>query len=227
MIGLLGGVLFLDRTAVGNVMISRPIVAGPAMGLLVGEPWAGLWVGALFEMLWIGAAPIGAFLPPDDTPATGATVAAYSMAARHGFAGPEVLSLAIVTGLPACFVGRGLDTRLRRSNADIVHWVDRELEEGRVSSVERGQLHGVLGFFAMGAALAVIVTLLQFGALRWLYHLVEGSPAAIRGLAVFHGIVPALGFAAAMALGAPTRKVGWAGAALFLAFATAGTLRLL
>ncbi|MGD9019102.1 MAG: PTS sugar transporter subunit IIC, partial [Desulfuromonadales bacterium] len=76
MVSMLTG---LDRVAFVQFMISRPLVAGPLTGWVLGDPLTGLEVGMLLELLWLGRLPVGAAIPPDDTQvAVGATVLAAS-----------------------------------------------------------------------------------------------------------------------------------------------------
>ncbi len=58
-------------------MISRPIVAGPAAGLLLGDPEAGFWAGALLEVLSLHQLPVGASRYWDTGPAAVAATAAF------------------------------------------------------------------------------------------------------------------------------------------------------
>jgi len=43
----------LDRVAVLQIMISRPLVAAPLTGMLLGQPLIGLQVGIMMELLWL------------------------------------------------------------------------------------------------------------------------------------------------------------------------------
>jgi len=54
-------------TAWGQLMISRPVVIAPIIGLLCGNGTVGLFVGVLIELLWISDLPVGAAIPSDDT----------------------------------------------------------------------------------------------------------------------------------------------------------------
>ena len=63
---VLGTLICLDRVFV-QFMISRPIVAGPLIGLALGDPYTGLTAGALLELLWIDRIPVGPYVPPNDT----------------------------------------------------------------------------------------------------------------------------------------------------------------
>ena len=65
--GTLGALLWLDRYQIGQIMISRPIVVGPIIGVALGDIPLGLAVGVLFEVLWLRRPPIGGFIAPDVT----------------------------------------------------------------------------------------------------------------------------------------------------------------
>ncbi len=54
LLSLLGGVLAVDGTSVGQFMVSRPLVAGVLAGWLLGDPMSGLWVGGILELLLQG-----------------------------------------------------------------------------------------------------------------------------------------------------------------------------
>ena len=58
-VSIVGGILCLDRIFV-QVLISRPIVAAPVIGMILGDPYTGLIAGAFIELFWIDRLPIGA-----------------------------------------------------------------------------------------------------------------------------------------------------------------------
>ena len=62
-VSVVGGILCLDRVVL-QAMISRPIVAAPVIGLILGDPYTGLIVGAFIELFWIDRFPIGAYFLP-------------------------------------------------------------------------------------------------------------------------------------------------------------------
>lgn len=45
--------------------IHRPIIAGPIVGLILGNPQAGLIAGASFELMWMGLVPLAGSQPPN------------------------------------------------------------------------------------------------------------------------------------------------------------------
>ena len=72
---LLGGLLALDGTAVGQVMVSRPLVAGVLTGWVAGDPAFGLLLGGILEVYFISIFPVGGGDFPEGGPPTVAAVA--------------------------------------------------------------------------------------------------------------------------------------------------------
>ena len=66
-VAVAGGIIGLDRTAAGQFMISQPLVAAPAIGLLLGDAVSGLVIGAALELVWVLDIPVGKFVPADAT----------------------------------------------------------------------------------------------------------------------------------------------------------------
>jgi len=56
----------LDRIFI-QAMISRPIVIAPVAGIILGQPYTGLMTGAILELFWMDRAPIGIYIPPNDS----------------------------------------------------------------------------------------------------------------------------------------------------------------
>ena len=46
-------------------MISRPVFAGPLIGLIMGDLPTGLFVGGTVELMYMGVLPIGGSVPPN------------------------------------------------------------------------------------------------------------------------------------------------------------------
>src|SRR5210317_613945 len=95
--GLVSMLTGLDRVALVQLMISRPLVAGPLTGWVLGSPLVGLEVGMLLELLWLGRLPVGAAIPPDDTQvAVGATVLALTVGEMLNLVGMPMVLLAVL-----------------------------------------------------------------------------------------------------------------------------------
>jgi len=94
LLGVLGAWAALDSTAVGQVMISRPLVTGTLAGTALGDPQTGLLVGGILEAAHLGGLPVGGARLPEPGPA----------------AIPGVLLAIVVGGAPGLAAGAGLST---------------------------------------------------------------------------------------------------------------------
>jgi len=116
LVSVAGGILCLDRVVL-QAMISRPIVAAPVIGLLLGEPFTGLMVGAFIELFWIDRIPIGAYIPPNDTIAA-ILITASSIESAHNLShfSQGLVVLAVLLLLPLGILARQMDVWLCRMN---------------------------------------------------------------------------------------------------------------
>jgi mannose/fructose/N-acetylgalactosamine-specific phosphotransferase system component IIC len=146
-ISLLGGLLALDATSVGQFMISRPLVAGALTGLLIGQPAAGLAVGAILELYLLVSFPTGGSRFPEGATATVVAVAA----AGAGSGG--TLALAVAVGIVWGQLAGVSITWLRHLNAKLVpDTAHGPTSGGRVTAAH-------LGAVALDYVRAVVVTL--------------------------------------------------------------------
>ncbi len=141
----------IDRTAMWQFMLSRPIVAAPLIGLLLGEPATGLLVGGLVELLWLGRLPVGAAIPPDDTQvAIGGTALAVIVGQHLQISGPAFTLLAVIIALPLGKVGQVFDRMARLRNGRLLEKVNAAVLEGRLEGIDRLHLMGI-GHFALSS----------------------------------------------------------------------------
>lgn len=149
----------LDRTAAGQFMICRPIVAAPLTGFLMGDTMTGLQIGSLLELFWLGRLPIGASIPPDDTQvAVGSTVLALTVLADGALLGVSAVVLSLLVGLPLGKSGEIFDRLARLWNARLLTRAEFLLDAGLHHKVERLHVLGLLHFgLASLATFAVIV----------------------------------------------------------------------
>jgi mannose/fructose/N-acetylgalactosamine-specific phosphotransferase system component IIC len=124
-ISLLGGLLALDATSVGQFMASRPLVAGALTGLVTGQPAAGLFVGAILELYLLVSFPTGGSRFPE-----GATATVVAVSAAGAGAG-GTLALAVAIGLVWGQAAGVSITWLRHLNARLVPDPGRGRTSGR------------------------------------------------------------------------------------------------
>jgi PTS system mannose-specific IIC component len=114
-ISLIGGLLALDGTSVGQIMVSRPLVAGAVAGWILGDPAVGIFLGAVLELYLLVSFPSGGARFPEGAPAT--VVAVASAAAVEA---PGAAALGIAVGLVWGQVGGFTVSLLRRVNGQFV-----------------------------------------------------------------------------------------------------------
>ncbi len=160
----------LDRMALLQVMISRPLVAGPLTGWLLGEPLVGLQFGMLIELLWLGRLPVGAAIPPDDTQvAVAGTVLTISFGRLLEAPGTELMLLCMLVAIPLGKVGQFFDHSARQFNVRFLARAESALSTGNLFAAEIQHLRGFLSFglVALGTYLVVVAGGLLLVPLLW------------------------------------------------------------
>jgi len=188
----------LDRTAAVQLMLSRPIVAAPLAGGLLGDPLVGLQVGALLELLWLGRLPVGAAVPPDDTQvAIAGTVLTLSMTGRLPLDGMPLLLLSTLVAIPLGKIGQLADRTVRQRNGRLLERAEAALAAGDLGLAERCHLQGLV-HFAIGALLSFTVivaagTLLLHVLAPLLAGPLEAAEGALRVALPLMGVAMILG----------------------------------
>lgn len=144
----LGGILALDGTALGQFMISRPLVAGALAGWILGSPGTGLLVGSVLEIYLIPVFPVGGSRFPEGGPAS-----VVAVAAAVALPGAGGLALGTVLGLVWSQVGAGSIGAVRSLNGRIVP--DPEKGEISAGKVTRSHLAGMGLELCRGALLTL------------------------------------------------------------------------
>lgn len=191
--GLWGGMMALERRAFLQAMVSRPLVAGTVMGLLLDDVQAGLYVGLVFELLHLGGASLGTAQADHDTlPA----VAGAAFACQLGIAGaapatPAMWALAVLVAMPLGAAGRRLEARLDQRARKYFGRAVLAVDAGQVARAGRQNLRAMVPQFFLYGLACIAVAL----AGRLLGPLELSAPAPLtRGLSWAY---PALGSAAA------------------------------
>jgi PTS system mannose-specific IIC component len=153
---LIAVVLGLDRTAAFQFMLSRPIVAGPLTGLVLGDAWSGLQIGALVELLWLGRLPVGAAIPPDDTQVTVAATV-LSVAAVSQFDGFFIAwgFFCLLVAMPFGKLGQVFDRFVREHNTELLRRAEKGVAAGQTHAIEKWHLLGLV-HFALASLLAYV-----------------------------------------------------------------------
>ncbi len=154
----LGGLVGLDTVSCAQAMVSRPIVAAPLAGLLLGDVGTGMLVGMLLEIISLNQLPIGAARHWDTGPA--AVAAAAAAVWGEGIL-PASLVLAVGYGVLVGWVGSWSMHAVRRLNGLLVgDEGGRPLSPGRLSLRHLAALGS--DFLRAAALTAVAATLIMW-----------------------------------------------------------------
>lgn len=198
-VSFIGGLLSLDVSAWGQIMISRPIVCGPLIGLLLGDLKTGLIIGVLLELIWINVISVGAAIPADATivAVTCTTLVILTenrISLGSNFQGSYRMVVLALT-MPLAEIFKTIDIKQRKLNASFVHYLDREILKGNLKALGKVNNFSLFLVFLRGflfslAAISVGVYILP--------KLFSYLPYAILvGLNFAYRLMPALGLAIA------------------------------
>lgn len=195
-IALLGGVICLDRVVL-QAMISRPIVAGPLIGMFLSEPLTGLTIGAFIELLWIDRLPMGLYTPPNDSVAAILATAGTILAGRELGAFPrELIALGILLFLPSALLARQVDVWVIKTNDRLSQRAAEYARLGDIRGLAREHRYGFVKVFA-GAFLIIVVCLVPgVMVLKWAFPLLPER--ALKALSYTYCFIPLLGIAVAL-----------------------------
>ncbi|HUJ18293.1 MAG TPA: PTS sugar transporter subunit IIC [Nitrospirota bacterium] len=186
-----GGLIGLDRTAAGQVMISQPIVAGPVTGWLLGDPSAGFVIGALLELIWVLDMPVGNFVPADITVGT-VSATAIAVIGSGGQAPLDLIGFSILLTTGMAPVSMITDQFIRKSNAALAESARAGADEDPACALSRSHIAGVAVFFLKSFVLVLLFVPAGLAAAVVFRHVPAPAHAA---MALFVKVLPLLGAA--------------------------------
>ncbi|MCD6413365.1 MAG: PTS sugar transporter subunit IIC [Elusimicrobia bacterium] len=144
------GVLSSDTITIGQFMFSRPVVVGPLVGLVFGNPYIGFIVGVCVELIWIRVIPVGVSVPPDSaiTAAVSAAAGSYAM----GKFGVDVYSAIIVSlsfAIPCGILFKMAEIKIRHRNSLLVDKIKASVAAGRFDRTDFYTAVAVVRIFAV------------------------------------------------------------------------------
>ncbi|OGV57218.1 MAG: hypothetical protein A2X49_07810 [Lentisphaerae bacterium GWF2_52_8] len=195
LIAFSGALITLDRTAAGQFMISRPIVASFLIGMLFGHLLPALAAGALIELVWINRLSIGTNVPPNETIAAVLASGGVALFAESVHDKKILISVIFVFSLAAGVIARYFSMLISRINGRIAVAADKKLKAEPEAGIGRYILLGLVNFFSV-----YFIFLLVFLTAEYLFcgYIFSGPALRIsKGLAIAYGIIPFVGVAAA------------------------------
>ena len=184
-ISLITGLAYLQRRALGDCQLERPLVLGPLIGLILNNFGMGLQVGASLELVFMGAQAIGGSVPSNVAIASalGTSVAITSGTGLEG---------AMVVALPVAVVASTFETFAKATCAFFVHAADKYADKGDYKGISM-MVHLGNGFHFLAYFVPTFLGL-YFGA-DFVTNLMNNIPANIMaGISAVGTLLPALGF---------------------------------
>lgn len=190
-IAVLGGVIGLDRTAFGQCMLSQPIVAGPLVGWVLGDPIAGAIIGALLELIWVLDMPVGAFVPANST-VSAITATAIAALGSTGSASLSVIGFSLLFTTAISRISMLADNTIRTWNARLGTAAQAGPGENAGRTLSRAHLFGLAIFFSKSFILYLVF--LPIG-IAGVFYFQQMPDMFHRALSFFVKLLPFLGVA--------------------------------
>ena len=182
---LLAGILSIDRSAFGQFQISRPLVAAPIMGFVLGCPAEGALIGLAYELLFLRSLPVGSFIPYHPL-----FPSLVSVLLVGTYSGPEsgmaLIGPAILFGLPTFVLDQAVNVLWRRRNEETGHRSEAYVRLGREKLAELVHLLALLRAGAFHAA----AFLLSGGILIPLFSAAMNKFSNLTGLLAVVAVIP-------------------------------------
>ena len=175
----------------GTTLLSRPLVLGPLVGLVLGDLQQGVIIGASLELIFMGNIKVGAAIPPDVV--TGGVLGtAFAIISGKG------TGIALALAIPISILAEMLLSALFVTRSVFNKLFERYAEAGDWRRVER--LHVTSGFMKPLLMAMVGWLALQLGSGAMKAFLDRIPDWVNTGLQVAGNLLPALGFALLMNL---------------------------
>lgn len=192
----IGGILCMDRIFLQS-QVSRPVVAGTIMGVVLKNPMAGLMAGALVELFWIDQSQIGTYIPPNDSVvAIILTTSTIHSGRMLGNLSDELMTLAFLLCIPMGLLSRKIDETIMRANDGLSRKALENAVEGDVRGIEMKQYFGVVRYYLTSTVFLMAFAWSMTQVLILTYPAVPAK--FLPSLAYIHTFLPLLGIAVAL-----------------------------
>ena len=188
---VLACVAMYDALGTKTLMLTRPLLAGTAAGLIVGHPALGMAIGATLELIALGVYTYGGATIPDYQ--TGAIIGTALAATGTGTI-PAQTAIGIAVGLPAALLLASLDPIGRFLPTFLIHRADQYALDGDARGLARMHWLGLVPWLLPRA----IPTFLAGLALNsdTVTNIQNNIPKGlVNGLTFTGSLLPAVGFA--------------------------------
>lgn len=184
MVAIFAGIAGIDLFDV-LTHIHRPIITGPIVGIILGNPEAGLVAGATFELMWMGLVPLAGAQPPN-------VVLGGIIGTAFAIVTGQTAEAAILVAVPFAIFVQVCITFLFTAYSPIMSVADRYAKNLNFAGIANINYLGMAILFVFYSTIAFSV--IYFGA-ESAQNLVKIIPNWItNGLQMAGGLMPAIGF---------------------------------
>lgn len=195
-VAILGGLICLDRTA-PQLLISRPIVGAPFIGLLLGDFPTGLLIGSFLELVWIHRVPLGGYVPPDETLTAIVITAVVVVVSREMDTTTTILvSLSFILFLPLAWLGQAAQRIIIKSNDSLAKKAEMAVEKGDISYLERLHIQALSKTYIIYVPIIFVVTLMGIELTSHIYRNLPGW--SLEPLRLSYWLLPLIGIATSL-----------------------------
>lgn len=161
---IFAALLELDTTYAGQLLLSRPIIAGPLFALFTGDIMAGIQVGVFAELLFADISPLGGIIPPSGVICTVIPLILYSLGIE--------LYFGFFLGVLAAVLYSFLDKLLRKTRFKWLVFWEKKIAQ-RPSDINRTILLSLVSVFLMNF---VFISVCAWICTQLMYHLFAYIP---------------------------------------------------
>ena len=200
LVSVFTGITCLDRRAIGQTMISQPLVSVSILGYIFGDLQMCLAVGAILQLFWMSANLYGANIPRNGTLASLTALGAVLIARKSNLdLDPNTWVIAVVFTMPFATIAQWLQGKLDRFNSRFSSAATERAEVG--DSVPLfGYVVGAMGAVLISyTILSGIATGLCYSLIRLLYPYWTVDVSSAAGLTASF-VLPALALAVSLSL---------------------------
>lgn len=161
---IFAALLELDTTYAGQLLLSRPIIAGPLFALFTGDIMAGIQVGVFAELLFADISPLGGIIPPSGVICTVIPLILYSLGIE--------LYFGFFLGVLAAVLYSHLDKLLRKTRFKWLVFWEKKIAQ-KPSVINRTILISLVSVFLMNF---VFISACAWICTQLMYHLFAYIP---------------------------------------------------
>ncbi len=158
-LSILGGIILLDKQAIGEFGVSQPIVACPLIGFIFGEFSTGFLLGSVLQLIWTGALPLGSKEPLDNQGAGIVAISLFILANTRqiNITYEKIIFTSLLFGGIASLIGQSLSQVQKKLNNKLFAHVNKNSTDKLIITTH---FTGLITAFLRGFVLILVFLVL-------------------------------------------------------------------